>query len=250
LPAAHDRTRRGSQLKRERLIIAVALATLTALGWVYLMQWPMPMPGPEGARGMQYALLTVVMWMLMMVAMMTPTVLPVVLLFQNVNRQQPGATQLRTPAFVAGYFSVWLLYSLAAALLQLLWLDLGWIDAMGVVGSRTLTAALMALVGVYQWLPVKAACLAHCRTPIHFLTAHYRRGTLGAWRMGLAHGSYCVACCWLLMLLLFVGGVMNLWWIVGITALTAAERLLPHGLWLARAAGVALIGAAAVIWVR
>jgi predicted metal-binding membrane protein len=108
------------------------------------------------------------------------------------------------------------------------------------VVSPRLAGLLLVVAGIYQWLPLKQACLAHCRSPLGFMTAHWRPGAVGALRMGLAHGASCLGCCWLLMLLLFAGGVMNLAWIAGLAALTLGERVLPRGAWLARMAGVVL----------
>lgn len=112
---------------------------------------------------------------------------------------------------------------------------------MGITQHRLVTAALLVAVGIYQWLPLKSACLDHCRSPLQLLTQHYRPGLSGAWRMGLEHGLYCVGCCWLLMLLLFVGGVMNLWWVAGIAILVSIEKLLPRGELVAKSVGLLAI---------
>jgi predicted metal-binding membrane protein len=108
--------------------------------------------------------------------------------------------------------------------------------------STVLAAGLLLVAGVYQWLPGKAACLEHCRGPLQFLLGYWRPGIRGAWRMGLAHGAYCLGCCWALMGLLFVVGVMNLLWVALIGAYVLLEKTLPLGPWLGRLAGLLLLG--------
>ncbi len=234
---------------RPTLITLAALAALVALAWVYLVAAPMPMPATSGGlRTSHYALVTFAMWFVMMVGMMTPSVAPTVLLFDRVNRRgRPGAPAIRTTCFLAGYLAVWLAFSVIATALQVVLIAAGWIDEMGVSTRPLVTAALLAAVGLYQWLPAKAACLAHCRAPAGFLVAAHRPGARGAFLMGAQHGVYCLGCCWLLMALLFVGGVMNLAWIAAISALVIAEKLLARGdSWRKLIGAVALLAAAVV----
>ncbi len=229
---------------RTTLVTLAALAALVALSWAYLSWAPMPMPATSGGlRTSHYAAFTFAMWFVMMVGMMTPSVAPTALLFDRINRRgDPGAPATRTACFVAGYLLVWLAFSLLATALQVELIAAGWIDAMGVSTRPLGTAAVLFAVGLYQWLPGKVACLEHCRAPAEFIVSAHRPGARGALVMGLHHGLYCLGCCWALMLLLFVGGVMNLAWVAGITALVFAEKLLARGAWLRR-----LIGAAALI---
>jgi predicted metal-binding membrane protein len=211
-------------------VVACALAALVALSWWSLVAVPMPMPGDAGIATVRYLTLTFAMWLVMMVAMMTPSVAPTVLLFHRVERQhrrQPRS--FRTTAFVAGYFSAWAAFSLVATLLQVALIETGGINAMGASTSRWTTFGLLAGAAVYQLLPVKQACLQQCRSPAEFIAGHFRGGTLGAWRMGALHGALCVGCCWALMLLLFVGGVMNLAWVGGLTVIALVEKLAPGG---------------------
>lgn len=224
----------------DRVIVVGALALLIGISWLYLMMWPMPMPDSAGVTAPGYALLTIMMWFLMMVAMMVPAVTPVVMLFDRVS-QQTAARVPRTFSFVGGYLCAWLAFSAAVSVLQIALIRIGLIDTMGITRHRIVTAALLITVGIYQWLPLKSACLDHCRSPLQFLTHRYRPGLAGAWRMGLEHGLYCVGCCWLLMLLLFVGGVMNLWWIAGIAILVSIEKLMPRGELVAKSMGVLAI---------
>jgi predicted metal-binding membrane protein len=230
---------------REDYLVIIALAVLAALAWVALFASPMPMPGEAGVRAAGYFALTALMWVVMMVAMMTPAVAPVVLLFDRSQGRAGDRAHGRTVAFVGGYFTTWLVFSIAVSLLQLALIDIEWVDTMMKSRSRALSGALLVAIGVYQWGPLKAACLRHCRNPIEFLTRHFRPGLAGAWRMGIGHGAYCVGCCGLLMLALFVGGVMSPLWIVAVTALVVIEKLLPHGALIGRSVGIALIVAGA-----
>ena len=237
---------------RDRLTTLIALAGLTALAWAYLKWSPMPMPGTSGGlRTAHYLTVTFLMWFVMMVGMMVPSVAPTVLLFDRVARRAAaGATLARTAPFVAGYLLVWGAFSVAATALQVELIAAGWIDEMGVSARPLLTAALLAGVGTYQWLPAKRACLDHCRSPVQFLVEAFRPGASGALVMGVRHGLYCLGCCWALMLLLFVGGVMNLLWVALIAAVVFVEKLFARGEWLRRAIGLAALGAALVVVIR
>jgi predicted metal-binding membrane protein len=236
---------------RDRYTVLAALAALAALAWAYLRWSPMPMPASSGGlRTGHYALVTFLMWLVMMVGMMLPSVAPTVLLFNRVARRgAPGGTLGRTVPFVAGYLLVWAAFSVAATWLQIELIAVGWIDAMGVSVQPWLTATLLIAVGIYQWLPVKGACLDNCRSPAQFLVEAYRPGGRGALLMGVRHGLHCLGCCWVLMLLLFVGGVMNLLWVAAIAAIVFVEKLLGRA-WLRRAIGVAALAGALVVILR
>jgi predicted metal-binding membrane protein len=230
-------------MKRERAIVVAALALLTALGWLALYVMPMPMPANDVVTSPAYLLLSVAMWFVMMVAMMTPAVTPVVLLYDRVVYRGAPGPHARTVGFLAGYFSVWLGFSLLATIAQALLISIGLTDAMGASNHPGFSAALLAAAGLYQWLPLKASCLEHCRSPLEFVM-HQRRGRLGPWHMGMDHGAYCLGCCWALMLLLFVGGVMNLAWVAALTLLVAAEKLAARPDLVRRVLGAAAIAAA------
>jgi len=234
----------------DRAVPLLALASLALLGWLYLLYWPMPMPGEAGVAAWDYAALSAIMWFVMMIAMMSPAVLPVVLLFDGAVRRSNAAPLPRTLAFVGGYFSAWMLFSVAVTAVQVALIETGAIDTMGVTREPAFTTGLLAAVGLYQWLPIKAACLEHCRSPMDAITRHFRPGTSGAWTMGWHHGLYCVGCCWLLMLLLFIGGVMNLAWVAGLTLLVMLEKLTGGGPWVRHATGAALLTAALLNWLR
>jgi predicted metal-binding membrane protein len=186
--------------------------------------------------------LVAAMWWTMMVAMMVPSAAPAILLYARVHRHSQS-TPPPTAAFLAGYLACWLAFSAGAA-----WLQIAAMSPMAdALGSRAASGGLLIAAGLYQLSPFKDACLSNCRAPTDFLTRHYRPGAAGAWRLGLIHGAYCLGCCWLLMALLFVVGVMNLAWVAALTLLVAAEKLLPGGQWIARIAGVAMIGWGAVL---
>lgn len=185
------------------------------------------------------------MWIVMMVAMMTPSAAPTVLAFAGLERRRTGRERSpwwRTAAFLAGYLLVWVGFSVVAAVAQ--WgLRTAALLAPGMrAASPWLGAALLLVAGVYQLSPAKAACLRHCRTPVGFLLSEWRDGPGGPLVMGVRHGAYCTGCCWALMGLLFVAGVMNAVWCAALAALVLAEKALPGGRWLARAAGVGLVG--------
>jgi predicted metal-binding membrane protein len=184
------------------------------------------------ARQLAHRLLHV--WAVMIVAMMMLSAAPMVLLYTRVvRRAESQGLPMRAPAsiaaFASGYLTLWILFSVLATALQRGLEREGAISAMMSSRILPLSGALLIAAGLYQLTPLKAACLKHCRGPAEFIAAHWRPGVLGAWRMGLSHGAHCVGCCAVLMLLLFVGGVMNLVWIAGLTLFVAIEKLAPFG---------------------
>jgi predicted metal-binding membrane protein len=244
-------------------VTAAGLVVLCALAWLYLLQgaglgmsaweatrlslFPHRAAEPIGMGGMGSApaggfALVAAMWWVMMVAMMTPSAAPTILLYGRVQRHNEGRGVAPTAAFAAGYLLTWLGFSLAAAGLHEALERAGLEAAMGMGSkSRWLSAGVLLAAGAYQLSPLHNACLARCRSPAEFLARHWRPGFAGAVRLGALHGAVCVGCCWLLMGLLFVGGVMNIAWIAGLTVLVAAEKLLPAGAWVSRAVGVLLL---------
>lgn len=255
-------------LRRDRIGIAAGIAALGLAAWawtIYLsrhmpgmgmatMDMPgMDMPGMDmvPAWGLTEYLWLGGMWAVMMVAMMSPSAAPAILLFARLSRQRPsGRFASLTAAFVAGYFAIWTLFSAGAALLQLLLHRSLLLTPIGASGSRTLAAGLLIGAGLYQWSPFKNACLGACQSPLGFFTAHWGAGTAGALRMGLLHGLNCVGCCWLVMLLLFVAGVMNLLWVAVLSVVVLVERIGPWGRLPARLAGVGFVLAGVWLFVR
>jgi predicted metal-binding membrane protein len=190
-----------------------------------------------------YAILMIVMWWVMMVAMMLPSAAPMVLLFALVNRKQrtQGAPFVSTGVFAAGYIVAWGGFSVLAASLQWGLERAALLSTMMASTSALFGGILLIAAGIYQLTPLKQACLKHCRGPVQFITHHWRPGSFGAFRMGLEHGLFCLGCCWFLMGLLFVGGVMNLYWIVGLAIFVLLEKTIPAGHWLGWLTGVGLI---------
>ena len=209
---------------------------LAGLSWLFVLRGAgMPDMNVPAMRPPFAAL--ALMWWVMMAAMMLPSAAPAVLLYARVREMRSRDADIaQSWVFLTGYLAIWLLFSLAAAALQQQVAG----PAMA-VQSRVLQAIVLIAAGLYQLSPLKAACLGECRAPAQFLSRHWRPGATGAVRLGVMHGAYCVGCCWLLMALLFVGGVMNVAWIVALTLIVAAEKLLPGGAWIGRAAGVGLI---------
>lgn len=251
-----------SVLRRENAIVFAALAALTLLAWLALLAgagtgmspaamsgWWLPLelpPAESWSWTPYYWVIAFLMWAVMMVAMMLPSASPMVLLYARVVRHaksQGREAPASIAAFTSGYLTLWILFSALAVALQFGLERTSLMSAM--MGSRSvfLSGVLLVAAGLYQLSPLKAACLNHCRGPAAFLAAHWRPGIVGAWRMGLAHGAYCVGCCAVLMLLLFVGGVMNLVWIAGLTLFVAFEKIAPFGEVAAKAAAALLVSA-------
>ncbi len=234
-------------VKRDRLVVVTALIAVIALSWAYLLAGAgmgmadMAMTPAVWTPG--YAVLMFFMWWVMMVAMMLPSAAPMILVFATINRKQreTGHPHVDTSIFVLGYLAAWAGFSLVAVILQWAFERTGILSPM-LVGTNVIFAgALLLAAGIYQLTPIKHACLRHCRSPLTFLSTHWRREARGALRMGLLHGAFCVGCCWFLMGLLFFGGVMNLYWIAGIALFVLFEKTVPAGHWLGYATGVALL---------
>jgi predicted metal-binding membrane protein len=189
------------------------------------------------------------MWAIMMVGMMLPSATPATLVYTAVARKasREGTPVAPVAAFVGGYLLMWTLFSLGATVAQWYLERVALLSPMMVSNSPSLGAALLVGAGIYQLTPFKDVCLQHCRSPAHFIAEHWHPGGGGALRMGIEHGAYCLGCCWVLMGLLFFGGVMNLLWIAGITLFVLLEKVVPHGVGGGRAAGVAMISCGALV---
>ncbi|MEE2649592.1 MAG: DUF2182 domain-containing protein [Acidobacteriota bacterium] len=246
--------------RRDRWVTISGIILLTVLSWAYLFGLAagmddMAMEGDlmssvSGLMGPQLSTWSVrdfffmfLMWSVMMVAMMLPSASPLILLHVRVNQQQEdgGDGFHGTVAFAIGYLLVWTSFSAVATLLQWGLEKLAVLSPMMASTSSLLGAGLLLAAGIYQLTPFKNACLRHCRSPVHSLMQHWRRGTSGAFMMGFHHGVYCIGCCWLLMALLFVFGVMNLVWIAVLSVFVLLEKVVPRGELVARVAGVGFI---------
>jgi predicted metal-binding membrane protein len=247
-------------LKRDRLIVLAGLVGVAALAWLYLvvmaagMDMSMPMgdamamPQIRPWSATDFVLISL-MWAIMMVGMMVPSAAPMILLYARVCRTQrdKGRPFAPTGAFVAGYVAVWTVFSLAATVLQWALEQAALLSPMMVSTSPMLGGGPLIAAGIYQLSPLKHVCLRHCRGPLDFVMRHWRKGIGGAFGMGIEHGAYCVGCCWFLMALLFVGGVMNLLWVAAIAIFILLEKVAPLGELTARAGGAALAGAGFVL---
>jgi predicted metal-binding membrane protein len=247
-------------LKRDRAIVAVGLAGVALLSWIYLlcMGWGMRhmeigigmviMPAMQAWTAGDLALVFL-MWAVMMVAMMVPAASPMILLFAEINRRRGGRQNalVATGLFLLGYLTAWASFSLAATLAQWGLLTVALLSPMMESTSKPLSASLLLVAGLFQFSPLKDACLAHCRSPLGFFMTEWRDGACGAFRMGLKHGGYCLACCWALMALLFAVGVMNLLWVAGLSAFVLLEKLTPANRWVSRLGGLGFIAWAAWI---
>jgi predicted metal-binding membrane protein len=249
--------RRSLNLGTKASVIA-GLAAVVVCAWMHLTRASLDMYGRmdgaaawmmEATWDARYLLLVFWMWAAMMVAMMLPSALPTILVFHNAIRNDPkvSSPSRRILEFTAGYVLAWVGFSVGATLLQWGFAEAALLSPMMVSASPLLGGALLIVAGVYQWTPFKYACLQHCRSPLAFLVEHWQPGMPGAVQLGLHHGLRCVGCCWALMLLLFVGGVMSLLWIGAITAFVLIEKLAPYGAQGGRLSGLALTIAGA--WV-
>jgi predicted metal-binding membrane protein len=225
-------------LSRPVLISALALGAAVVLAWAWLVDWEMPMGEPmAGMPEMMmapepwsgaYLLPSFTMWALMMVAMMLPSAVPMILLHARIDRGTPAARARDNALFALSYLLVWVGFSALATAAQAGLTGSGLVSSATLaVGGKRLSGVLLLVAAVWQLTPAKAACLEQCQSPIHFVMRYWRPGPAGAVKLGLVHGLFCLGCCWSLMLLLFVGGVMNLAWVALIAAVVLTEKAAP-----------------------
>ncbi len=256
-------------LRRDRWIVGGAIAIMVALSWAYVLWLANDMnmggmdmtgfrmipagigimlPAGEPWRAIEFAYVFL-MWAVMMVGMMAPSAAPMILMYARVGRQgrAQGQPFAATGWFAAGYLLAWSGFSLVATGLQWGVERTALLDSRMAIDNHLLGAIVLIAAGIYQWTPLKSACLAQCQSPLLFLMRHggFRGDLQGCVLLGLRHGGYCVGCCWALMALLFVGGVMSVMWIAILTLLVLFEKLTPVGRWVARAAGIACSAAGA-----
>lgn len=241
-----------SALNRERFTLIAGITAMVVLSWAYLIDMAVDMAGmsmmdmamPMSWGALELTLLFV-MWAVMMVAMMLPSATPMILTFLTVNQRRQGTQRQVVPTyvFVAGYLVVWAAYSLAATALQWALHEQALMSHAMATSGPYLSGLILIGAGAFQWTSLKHACLENCRSPLTFLMSEWREGYRGAFVMGLRHGGYCVGCCWALMLVLFVTGVMNLLAVFAIAVFVLIEKLVPRGELIARISGVLLIAA-------
>jgi predicted metal-binding membrane protein len=251
-------------LRRDRAIVAAALFVVAGLAWAYVL-WlaaDMDMGGmnmsgfrmvPAGMVLMTPATtpwnasefaFVFAMWAVMMVGMMTPSATPMILIYTRVGHQAAlqGKPFAASSWFASGYLLVWIGFALVATFAQ--WaLERGsLLTPTMATTSATLSGVILTAAGLYQWTPLKNACLRQCQTPLQFIQHHggFRPDAFGSLALGAHHGTYCVGCCWVLMALLFVGGVMNVLWVAALTIFVLVEKVIPAGWVVSRVAGATL----------
>ena len=235
-------------LSNDRLIVLAGIAIVSLIAWMHMAGMSFRDESLLSHHSVfhwraRVFLSHFIMWIVMMVAMMLPTAGPMILTFATISRGQREKKQpyVNTFVFVFGYIIVSTGYSLLATILQW-WLHThDMLNSLGASSSFILTGILLCIAGVYQWSSLKHACLRFCRNPFNFLMGNWREGSAGALYMGFKHGLLCAGCCWALMSLMFVGGVMNLLWMVVITAVILIEKVAPKGDIFAKIAGIAMI---------
>ena len=250
--------------------IIAGLVCITALSWWYMLylaaQMSMAMgsmadmdpsmsgamPGVMTGMSMSWTITdftaNLLMWAVMMVAMMVPSAAPTILLYARLQRDKQGNTKVKPIAlFLGGYICAWSLFSVGATILQWLLHEGALLSGAMAIDSQWLAAAVLMVTGLYQWTPLKQACLKHCQSPLGFLLGFWRDDSWGIIRMGWRHGLFCVGCCWLLMAILFTVGVMNLIWVALIAVYILVEKIVPNGQRFARVSGALLCGSAVIV---
>ena len=243
-------------LKRDRVVVGLALAAIAAVAWVYLLRLNSAIPVGASLVKMGPALepfapinllLIITMWAVMMAGMMIPSASPMILLYARVGRQAraDGKPFAATGWFAGGYLLAWTAFAVIAGVAQSALAAAALMTSMMSAANNDLAGAILIAAGLYQWTPLKTGCLVQCQAPLAFLQRHggFRRDVKGALTLGLTHGVYCIGCCWALMALLFVGGVMNLLWVAGLSIFVLVEKFIPAGAAVSRLAGLLMVGA-------
>lgn len=257
---SHPQTALETALRSYRTPSFVVIVAIPLVCWTWIVAMARDMYGPmtgasrwmmTPAWDVSHLFFLWAMWAVMMIGMMLPPAAPMILTYGMVIRRRPGGTpSAQIYALAAGYVGVWALFSVLATSLQRALASARLVSPMMEITSPGAGGVLLILAGVYQLTPLKRACLATCQSPLGFFMKRWREGLVGAFRMGAAHGLQCLGCCWALMLLLFVGGVMNLLVIAGLTALVAAEKLGLFGRHGTRISGALLVGLGVWSWIR
>lgn len=260
-------------LSRDRVIVLVALIAVTIIAWTEVlilaqsMSYMAAMAGMPGMKMDAFGMMSPVfghwsaghfgamlaMWIVMMIGMMTPSAAPMILIYTRIARSNAGARPFASTFwFAGGYLLAWMGFSVLATLTQWALEQLALLTPMMASASHSFAGLLLIAAGVYQWLPIKYACLSQCRAPLSFVMSRggFRSDVAGSVMLGLQHGLYCIGCCWALMALLFVGGVMNLLWIAALMVFVLLEKLVPGWRYFARASGAAAVGFGAWVLLR
>ena len=255
-------------LKHDRAVVYAALFLVIVLAWIYTFagvgmsmnafeMTRMPdilfkdyqalLPATQWTINNFFIMLT--MWWLMMVAMMLPSATPVILLACALNRRSDSSRLPygKTFYFVSGYLLIWFIFSLIAVIAHWQLEQMGILTSMMQNSSKTMAAGLLIAAGIWQFTPIKQACLKYCRSPVIFLTQYRRPGNKGALLMGMHHGVFCLGCCWFLMCLIFVICIMNVYWLIGLTVFVLIEKTFAHGPLFGQIAGLGFILSGAVL---
>jgi len=253
-------------LRRDRVIVFLALVALTALAWTYVLWLAGNMPtAMSGMRDMNIGpaiepwsvtqfLMSFAMWAVMMIGMMTPSATPIILLYAGVGRQVAAAGKPFAAAgwFAAGYLAAWCSFAGLASLAQGALIEAMLLTPMLSLASNLIGGVVLIVAGLYQWTPLKESCLSQCQAPLGFIMRHggFKRDAWDSMALGLKHGLFCIGCCWALMGLLFVGGVMNLLWIAGLASWVLLEKIVPAGRLMSHSLGLVLVAAGAIFLYR
>lgn len=221
-------------VSRESLIVGAALAAAALLAWIWVLRSPMTAKASMSAMAAigppplsaAYIVPAFTMWSIMMVAMMVPSASPMILLHARIDRAPSAILRtVHTLLFALAYLFVWGGFSAIAAIAQALLVRSGVVSAVSLsIGSRAIAGGLLLLAAVYEMTAAKRLCLDKCQSPLLFIVRYFKPGAAGAFRLGLLHGLHCLGCCWALMMLLFVGGVMNLLWVAGLGIIVLGEK--------------------------
>jgi predicted metal-binding membrane protein len=245
---------RSVQLSKQEKIIILALVFLSVVAWIITVYHSRNMDSYSSmemqmSMGMEHPTLILetslflVMWVVMMIAMMFPAVVPMVLIFSNVHRKRRTRNESFIPTwvFVLGYLLIWTFFGFLACFVSLVvrYLDVSFPRLQEY--KFLIRGVVLIVVGLYQITPLKNVCLTHCRSPFHFIMGRWREGYLGSLIMGIDHGAYCIGCCWGLMLILFVVGIMNIAWMGVLTSIIFIEKISKHGVIISKIIGVLLI---------
>jgi predicted metal-binding membrane protein len=244
--------------RRDQLLVKSSLALLVGLAWFYLitlndnMQNMASMPVGIQPWTPSDFLMMFLMWVIMMIGMMVPSAMRAVLIYSQIvfKARASGRSMAPSSLFISGYVVMWGFFSVAATLLQWRLESLALLSPAMVLTSGFLGTILLIGAGLYQLTPLKDVCLKHCQSPSQFIASNYKKGALGAFQLGLKHGAYCLGCCWVLMGLLFVGGVMNLFWILAISLFILFEKLLPARIRTARVTGILMIASGVFLFLN
>jgi len=240
-------------MKSDRLILYTGILIITALAWAYMFHLDNEMKNMDMSMvhlmpsmhmwGLKQFVLMFVMWVVMMVAMMLPSTAPTVIIFANVYRKRKNEGKPFVPVgfFLVGYFTIWGAFSLAATTTQWMLHKATLLSPMMISTSPFFGGTVLLSAGLFQFTPFKYSCLNRCRNPLDLLIDKWQEGNYGAYIMGIKIGYFCVGCCWMLMALLFVAGVMNLLWVAFIALFVLVEKVLPYPIWTSRLGGILLV---------